>query len=60
MTAEIIILLIAISFLFGAIIAYTMIEPYVIDVLNDYEDIKNENKVNHLVIEYDDLKDETA
>ena len=60
MTAEMIILLISASFLIGAIIAYTMIEPYVIDVLEDYEDIKNEKKVNHLVIEYDDLKDETA
>ena len=60
MTAEMIILLIAISFLFGAIRAYTMIEPYVIDVLNDYEDIKNEKKVNRMSIEYDDLKGETA
>ena len=60
MTAEMIILLISASFLIGAIIAYTMIEPYVIDVLNDYEDIKNEKKVNRMSIEYDDLKGETA
>ena len=60
MTAEMVILLITAMFLFGALVMYAYIEPYVIDIIDENEKLKDEKKINRMSIEYDDLKGETA